>query len=302
MGFYGFITDTSRTSFQFDKIYSTRKQMDENAAKDGIFIGRFVLVDYDYHEDTTYDIDKDKLYADNFNEDQEEYGFSNSRGYDSTVWQKVYVKNEEKYIMVAELNATVPNLELIMDPPSTTPTAPTIDKDSTNVNYKVHLPSVWNLRVKGADDFEVSVKNQDGSIKDPVVKTAGTSSPYTGLSDEKADYGEGEKPAAIYYNKDGFDKSKQNKVNDTENYIKIENTGYSGVYYKVKDSETGEEKEEKIEDTKELSIHLPAIGNMMSEAWDLLYGENRDEDNKNTDNVIGCINKADDVIKELMIN
>lgn len=46
MGFYGNITNTSKTNFVFDKIYTNRKAMDENIAKDGIFIGRYVLVEY----------------------------------------------------------------------------------------------------------------------------------------------------------------------------------------------------------------------------------------------------------------
>lgn len=47
MGFYGNITNTSRTQFQFDKIYSNRTIMDKSTSLDGIYIGRFVLVEYD---------------------------------------------------------------------------------------------------------------------------------------------------------------------------------------------------------------------------------------------------------------
>ena len=46
MGFYGNITNTSKTSFVFDKIYSNRKAMEDNAATDGVFIGRYVLIEY----------------------------------------------------------------------------------------------------------------------------------------------------------------------------------------------------------------------------------------------------------------
>lgn len=47
MGFYGNISSANRSSFQFDKIYKNRHAMDLNAATDGVFIGRYVLVDYD---------------------------------------------------------------------------------------------------------------------------------------------------------------------------------------------------------------------------------------------------------------
>ena len=60
MGFYGKVTNTSKTQFTFDKIYSNRKEMDDaigdivsNTGEfighkdDGVAIGRYVLVDYD---------------------------------------------------------------------------------------------------------------------------------------------------------------------------------------------------------------------------------------------------------------
>ncbi len=47
MGFYGNITNTSKTQFSFDKVYSSRLQMDNSANSDGVMVGRYVLVDYD---------------------------------------------------------------------------------------------------------------------------------------------------------------------------------------------------------------------------------------------------------------
>ena len=47
MGFYGNITNTSNTTFSFDRIYPNRLAMDTNANNDGIFIGRYVLVEYE---------------------------------------------------------------------------------------------------------------------------------------------------------------------------------------------------------------------------------------------------------------
>ena len=38
MGFYGNITNTSNTTFQFDRIYPNRLAMDANVNNDGIFI------------------------------------------------------------------------------------------------------------------------------------------------------------------------------------------------------------------------------------------------------------------------
>lgn len=47
MAFYGNITNTSQTTFQFDRIYSNRLEMDVACANDSIFVGRYVLVEYD---------------------------------------------------------------------------------------------------------------------------------------------------------------------------------------------------------------------------------------------------------------
>ena len=47
MGFYGKVTNSSKTQFSFDRIYANRKEMDELCASDGVFVGRYVLIDYD---------------------------------------------------------------------------------------------------------------------------------------------------------------------------------------------------------------------------------------------------------------
>lgn len=47
MGFYGNIANTSKTTFTFDKIYSSRFDMENNSKIDNVFIGRYVLVEYD---------------------------------------------------------------------------------------------------------------------------------------------------------------------------------------------------------------------------------------------------------------
>jgi hypothetical protein len=46
MGFYGNITNVNNSTFVFDKIYANRKDMELHAEDDGVFVGRYVLVDY----------------------------------------------------------------------------------------------------------------------------------------------------------------------------------------------------------------------------------------------------------------
>ena len=285
MGFYGNIKNTSRTQFSFDRIYANRVEMDNMASLDGIYAGRFVLIEYDTaatpsfypagylkdgivytaipntangdvhpyqirpedsEENTSYYITSgtlirvtpennfDKIYynADgeestipldvyffasgntltktvpkyyydsksnslveatdedgnilsqelsfaemkvfneqgtssvvnsyasydnyihNYNVDRVQYGVS--RGYDSTVWQKVYENSSAKYVMVAELNSVVPTFDLAADSPTMTPILPHFDVDSTNVYYKLHMQPQWGFRIKGSDPKQVT--------------------------------------------------------------------------------------------------------------------------------------------------
>ena len=47
MGFYGNITNTSKTQFQFDRIYPNKATMENKKSIDNIYAGRFVLIEYD---------------------------------------------------------------------------------------------------------------------------------------------------------------------------------------------------------------------------------------------------------------
>ena len=103
----------------------------------------------------------DSNYFKNFNTDFQRYG--TSRGYDSTVWQKVYTSTPdattgspnrgryEKYVMIAELNTVVPTFDITADPPSLVPTSPHFDANSTNVYYRFHWQPQWGIRTKAAN-------------------------------------------------------------------------------------------------------------------------------------------------------
>ena len=53
MGFYGHITNMQKTSMTFDRTYSNRTAMDKGAATDGVYAGRYVLIEYDNPLDAT---------------------------------------------------------------------------------------------------------------------------------------------------------------------------------------------------------------------------------------------------------
>ena len=54
MGFYGHITNVQRTSMTFDRIYPNRFTMDEKASNDGVYAGRYVLIEYDQPVDQSF--------------------------------------------------------------------------------------------------------------------------------------------------------------------------------------------------------------------------------------------------------
>lgn len=51
MGFYGNLANVARTTFSFDKTYSTHFEMVLKEASDQVFVGRYALLDYDYKDE-----------------------------------------------------------------------------------------------------------------------------------------------------------------------------------------------------------------------------------------------------------
>ena len=95
----------------------------------------------------------DNPYLVNYLMDTRKYG--SGRGYDGTVWQKVYIDGEPRFAMVAELNSIVPTLAITTDAPTVTPKAPHFDVDSSNVYYKLHIqptPGLWIKPAKSSSD------------------------------------------------------------------------------------------------------------------------------------------------------
>lgn len=359
MGFYGNITNTSNTTFSFDRIYPNRLAMDANANNDGIFIGRYVLVEYDQNaaypniyinngkyysspnfeeitrikyksggrpaSDTSndvfylgefgqkqesekiyfymcdgYETVEENLYATfkqvtavnkddatpyliNHNIDYEEY--KNAKGYDSSVWTKV---NEEKngklvtrYRNIADLNSVVPTFDLETDAPTMTPITPHFDADSTNVYYKLHTQPQWGLRV-AAKSNEI---NSDGV-------TTWMNTTYDPITDTTTTYKDENVIAAINYNGPAFekqiDKNRTNEIgikkhDNSNNYITILPTGESGQKYYTHTNKNGEKVYEKAPDIQEMRISLPVIGNMISDAWDIIHGPYRNDDMREFD-------------------
>ena len=87
-------------------------------------------------------------YTYNYSIDTGAYGLS--KGFDSTVWQKIYQNGNYKYVQVAELNSVIPTFSLLIDPPTQNPIAPYFDKNQTSVYYPLHVQPTWGFWVKEA--------------------------------------------------------------------------------------------------------------------------------------------------------
>ena len=429
MGFYGNVVDIEKnSSFTFDKIYPNRKYMEESASTDGVYLGRYVLIEYDTDyssfdykraylkenditlyesiplysssgtgKDTkitysaTQNIFKDNLiyvitkgtlvyvsqnaintyytcvgyyyindddicqiningksyeikdpdkkitessikntyyalfqkvngigedgqnnYAKNYNIDiayAKEKGYNlTGHGWDSTVWEKVYIDNVEKYVMIAELNTVVPTFDLSADAPTQMPIPPHFDTASTDVYYKLHWQPQWGLRVGAASGIQstnsaIMEPNTEKILSDDTTTwirelyniTTGRSDKYYLTTsgewkkfDSLAEIGDdGKIPAAIYYNKAGFD-SKVRYKSSLNDSLKIGTTGYSqslknGVWENTKYNTHDGNKQAEAVDTQELQMILPSLGNTISDIWDLVYGTGIGNDENEND-------------------
>ena len=341
MGFYGNITNTSKTQFQFDRTYSNRATMEANILTDGIYAGRYILIEYDTDLSKSLDtfprvymqggvaytspdfsyvsrvnkkdiglgdivftasdyvagqplvptdcifwkctsaldgkssdpatfiqvVGSESNYVMNFNIDTAKYG--ESRGYDSTVWQKVYINNIEKYVQIAELNSVVPTFDISADAPTIHPIQPHFDINSTNVYYKLHWQPQWGMRVKEAKGNN-KTNSEDKTIypsDEKIEYTIYQYNPNNGTTTPS----QIEYDAAIYYNKAGFDKSVRTRDTSSGDSIQVAPTGISGNTYNTHSVTEGFTNNTQ-KDIQEFQIILPSLGNTISDIWDIIYG------------------------------
>ena len=211
-------------------------------------------------------------YTINYAIDRAIYGVG--RGYDSTVWRKTYsADGVAKYVNIAELNSVVPTFAVTADAPTDFPQVPHYDKDSTNVYYNLHLQTPWGFRIANVDDRKSEINeilgdeeyNSDFTVRAP-EKTYDSSGHYITYNvNTMLEY-----PSAIFFNKKGFDKENSYHSPIIENQIRVDDYASGRLYNNRLDP--NDYTKEAYDDTKELSVILPAIGNTVADMWDLMYG------------------------------
>lgn len=344
MGFYGNITNTSKTTFSFDLIYPSRSEMDSQADKDGVFLGRYVLVDYGedpikgyfnpkdslfYHTPSfttgtafygkegtiyqdinnalsaggfyRYDINQQIYvpmlsktpYQERFQLDVKNYG----RGYDSTAWVKRYDPTANdgsggyKYVAIAELNAVVPTFHMVVSKPNASPVPPYFDRDTTNIDYYLHMQGDFSTRIKEAQD---GIKSDETAIRtrhEWKVDESGYQY-YNAITEEV--------PADIYFNNAGFDEKiryydsdkvtynlKDDKykvipgaplkeIDYSKNTIGYDMGRSTRLYGNEADMGTYEFGTPE-DDIYDWYVRLPGIGNAICKMWDKVYDDRGNE-------------------------
>lgn len=307
----GFILNTANGAENFvskeDKWYDKNEYADEQEGIDSRpILGEEVLY-YGITENNgnirNIENDPDDAYTVNYTIDK--YNYGNGRGYDSTVWRKVYDEDGVgRYVMLAELNSVVPTFAVVGNPPQltddgypgATPFTPYFDQDSTNVFYKLHITTPWDFRVASLSDWKEYDENKTSPMENSsiihisdnkIIKTVPgdiekrqrniieyQKSDNNWISVNRTETYD----SAIYFNKTGFtDLDYSHNVEPTDittigDTILVRPIGKSGRQYTSTDAETGMSKTQEEIDTQELAIILPTIGNVISEVYDKLYG------------------------------
>lgn len=275
MSFYGNIKRVQSSPYVFDKIYSTRKEMEENASTDNVYIGRYVLVKYTNNDvekyvknnNNQYVISND--YQHNVDEDIQTYGDT----FDSTVWQKIYTNTPnsiEKYILIAELKAAVPRLDI-------TPIAPKIQYYSTTAQetteewnsisttavaaseeyYLFEVPDILHLDVgKITDDFYGKTLIENPAIKNVLFNSNELLQPSSVTAETWDSYTPEQKSHAMAMSPD-------------YNYMRWTNYYQGSSNTAIEVSSTANNA---LIDTKKLDTKLYAFGQMVSDLYDILYG------------------------------
>lgn len=209
---------------------------------------------------------------------------ASSKGYDGTIWMKTYIednsKYKEKYIYIGSLNAAMPALKVTPEAPEGGFRLPHLNVTDSDT-YDLHITTPYGFRVGNIVPDSVQVKDLNGQLVPEINDKGETTGQYVTRSNsdikwqanEVSDAADGKK--AIYYNKAGFDVTKNSIDNKTTNELICDLTGYSGQRYAVCDAAGNVNESNDVPDIYELQMRLPILGNVVAELWNLAYGTER---------------------------
>ena len=260
MSLYGNVKRVATNTFQFDRIYNTRVEMERDCTSDGVYAGRYVLIEYGERYETQEGqtepilMEETALYTEHKNADLEAFGAN----YDSTVWQKIYVRNptlssgiSEKYIMVAELNALAPKIELEL--------TDTYNYRATT-SSETGTPNLYLKTSSGIEPLQDTIEEQNLPKIDEYRSNEQT---YLLTMPRPLELDVNEN---IQYNDRGFDKLHGYERQENNNYI-----AWTPVFDE-NDIVDGVLTSAAATSKKELQMNLPAFGNAIGDIYDTLFG------------------------------
>lgn len=271
MGFYGrtsAINSNLIAGYQFDKIYASRAEMDNFAQIDGVYIGRNILVEYDNQPNADFCPIEDT----SFNFESEEHNNCPWLVIDDQANNKfaLYQNNKGAWVEI--------NKEIIY--------ASSTLGSTNNRNYTIN-ENIDKIKYENAYDSTVWVKRESGYLS---IASLNTITPEFIVVVDPPLSEEDKYENSIFFDpgstklakilhiptnwkfdigtvdlyQEGFDPSKKNETTELpKNQIEIKEI-----------SSTNSE----IKDTKEINITLESIGRAVSDVYDVIHGENRDND------------------------
>lgn len=288
-GFYGSITKYEKSAFKFDKIYPNRKAMAAGAATDGVFIGRYVLIDYDLiqTEGQEKPVDGSTL-ENNGNNNIDENTFILNDETNSLNSMRLLGANDDSQVFNLGLTD-----QYVENRSTDWNTYGNRDWDST-VWQKIYAiqngEKVFAYRfIADLNTIKPAIKvlNAPASAENLTVPQLSSNEFYTiqipdnwdfasgeitlpdrEISEEDTDKGTVFNGKYAYLNNEGNTLELNSILNDKE---------YEKYYYT---DEEGNIKEYEVEgetditkDTKQLNIKLPLLTKAVSNMWDIVYGK-----------------------------
>lgn len=316
-GFYGdnIITSMSAmTDFNFDKIYSNRFEMDSNSQTDGVYQGRYVLVEYTNtlsffeNEVEGCKIVDGVTFVDGAPEYVMPYIQQNGENIYITSNEVQYVKIKEKeeyYLNTNQVEQSdqwfkLTNLYDINY---------AIDQKKYNIT-KGYDSTVWIKRITNEGEKYIEVGSLNALQTDFILKIDSPlgSDPNNEIYGPYYDNDSTDlvknlhiqapwrfNTGKIDFNKKGFDPETSSIISEEDQIILT-------TERINKDYKYANEKEEFYPDTQILNINMPSIGNVISKVWDVIYGEGdpnndglRNFEARNTTSLQGILNSYSDL-------
>ena len=307
MGFYGNLANVARTTFSFDKTYSTHFEMVLKEASDQVFVGRYVLLDYDHEDDVNDDIYKLTQLVQYLIKTDLTFNWKKKKKIDNKYRQaytgeEITLNNDTYYILIGGDSASLQNPKLLKGTVEQTVDLEESISDWYNSHYYIDKKifssvgrgwdsTVWQKTYKDNDLAYVMIAELNGVVptvdilNDPPVWLSGIEIPDENTNPDEYDkydyrihhmvpYFDEEDRTNLHYNLHVQSPWKFG-IGDITGLPENKGDKVSLHYTKSEkdDYSYGIGKTGTAVDTIKFDFALPSIGNALNNIKDLLYGK-----------------------------